>query len=160
MSVTQIDATIPVLAPGVGYGIVLGMGMGFAALMVVISQVTSRYTEHGASASSEEYTSASRSLKPGLIASGIVSAATWAATLLQASTVCMAFGVSGPWWYGAGSATQIVRPCLPFFFFSRRVSLVSRRWHLRRTQSNSKEMPLVLTLSWKSLVLAGEQCHI
>lgn len=103
---TQIDASAPVLASGVGYAIVLGMGMGFAALMLLINRITTRYST--ISGSSEEYTSASRSLKPGLIASGIVSAATWAATLLQSSTVCLAYGVSGPWWYAAGSATQIV----------------------------------------------------
>ncbi|KAE9404653.1 solute symporter family transporter [Gymnopus androsaceus JB14] len=103
---TQIDASAPVLASGVGYAIVLGMGMGFAALMLLINRITTRYST--ISGSSEEYTSASRSLKPGLIASGIVSAATWAATLLQSSTVCLAYGVSGPWWYAAGSATQIM----------------------------------------------------
>ncbi|TRM56000.1 solute symporter family transporter [Schizophyllum amplum] len=103
-----MDATAPVLAPSAGYGIVLGMGFGFAGLMLVLSKLTARYTTFAASGSSEEYTSASRSLKPGLIASGIVSAATWAATLLQSSTVAVAYGVSGPWWYAAGSATQIM----------------------------------------------------
>lgn len=46
----------------------------FAGLMLLITKITNRYTEHTASGSSEEYTSASRSLKPGLVASGIVSA--------------------------------------------------------------------------------------
>ncbi|KAJ7512988.1 solute symporter family transporter [Mycena galericulata] len=104
----QIDASAPVLSPGVGYGIVLGMGLGLAVLMLAITKLTTRYSEHSASQSSEEYTSASRSLRPGLIASGIVSAATWAATLLQASTVCLVYGLSGPWWYAAGSSTQIM----------------------------------------------------
>ncbi|KAJ6570850.1 solute symporter family transporter [Mycena vulgaris] len=108
MSTVQIDASAPVLSPSVGYGIVVGMGFGFAVLMLAITKLTTRYSEHSASESSEEYTSASRSLKPGLIASGIVSAATWAATLLQASTVCLVYGLSGPWWYAAGSSTQIM----------------------------------------------------
>ena len=43
----------------------------------------------------EEFNTASRSVKPGLIASGIVSAWTWAATLLQSSTVAYSFGVAG-----------------------------------------------------------------
>ncbi|KAJ7667142.1 Sodium:solute symporter family-domain-containing protein [Mycena rosella] len=108
MSTSQIDASAPVLSSGVGYAIVLGMGGGFAVLMLAITKLTTRYSEHSAAESSEEYTSASRSLKPGLIASGIVSAATWAATLLQASTVCLVYGLSGPWWYAAGSSTQIM----------------------------------------------------
>ncbi|KAL8291661.1 hypothetical protein RQP46_001919 [Phenoliferia psychrophenolica] len=56
--------------------------------MILISLVTNRYTRYSLS-SSEEFTSASRSLNPG-----ITSAATWAATLLQS-------------WYGAGSVSQI-----------------------------------------------------
>ncbi|KAJ7244056.1 solute symporter family transporter [Mycena rebaudengoi] len=79
-TVVQINAATPVLSPGVGYAIVLGMGLGFAVLMLVIS----------------------------LIASGIVSAGTWAATLLQSSAVCLAYGLSGPWWYAAGASTQIL----------------------------------------------------
>lgn len=105
---TQIDASAPILSSGVGYAIVLDMGMGFAGLMLFITKLTDRYTEHHAGGSSEKFTSASRSLKPGLIASGIVSAATWAATLLQSATVCLVYGLSGPWWYAAGSATQIM----------------------------------------------------
>ncbi|CAK5262103.1 unnamed protein product, partial [Mycena citricolor] len=101
------DASAPVLSSGVGYAIVLGMGLGFAVLMLAITKLSARYSGVSSS-SSEEYTSASRSLKPGLIASGIVSAATWAATLLQASTVCLVYGLSGPWWYAAGSSTQIM----------------------------------------------------
>jgi hypothetical protein len=128
MSGAQINASAPVLSPGVGYGIVLGMGLEFAVLMLAITKLTTRYGEHSASESSLVYTSesASRSLKPGLIASGMFlqvnglfrlfsmvilnqSKATWAATRLQASTVCLVYGLSGPWWYAAGSSTQIVR---------------------------------------------------
>ena len=56
---------------------------------------------------SEEFNTASRSVKPGLIASGVVSAWTWAATLLQSSTVTYEYGVSGPFWYAAGATVQI-----------------------------------------------------
>lgn len=56
---------------------------------------------------SEEFNTASRSVKPGLIAAGVVSAWTWAATLLQASTVAYEYGVSGPFWYAAGATVQI-----------------------------------------------------
>ncbi|KAJ7039002.1 solute symporter family transporter [Mycena alexandri] len=109
MSTTQMNASAPVLSPAVGYGVVLGLGLGFAVVVLAVMKITARhYPEHSATNSSEEYTSASRSLKPGLIASGIVSAATWAATLLQASTVCLVFGLSGPWWYAAGASTQIM----------------------------------------------------
>ncbi|KIK95701.1 hypothetical protein PAXRUDRAFT_32837 [Paxillus rubicundulus Ve08.2h10] len=46
--------------------------------------------------SSEEFTSASRGVKPGLVCCGIVSAWTWSAALLRSSTAAYTFGVSGP----------------------------------------------------------------
>ena len=61
---------------------ILGIGLFFSAFMVGLTAIQSRYT--GVSPrNSEEFTSASRSVKPGLIASGIVSAWTWAATLVR-----------------------------------------------------------------------------
>lgn len=46
------------------------------------------------------------SVPPGLIAAGIVSAWTWAATLLQSSATAYKFGISGPWWYASGACIQ------------------------------------------------------
>lgn len=59
--------------------------------------VKNRYTRFSTK-QSEEFNTASRSVKPGLIASGIVSAWTWAATLLQSGTVAYEYGVAGPFW--------------------------------------------------------------
>lgn len=67
-------------------GVVVGIGFFFAFLMMGISWMQNRYTAYSTK-QSEEFNTASRSVKPGLIASGIVSAWTWAATLLQSSTV-------------------------------------------------------------------------
>ncbi|KAF5309053.1 hypothetical protein D9619_013578 [Psilocybe cf. subviscida] len=96
-----------VLPQGAGYGVVVGIGLFFSAFMLVITAIQARYTAFSPK-NSEEFTSASRSVKPGLIASGIVSAWTWAATLLQSSAVAYKFGISGPWWYGAGATVQVL----------------------------------------------------
>ncbi|PPQ88172.1 hypothetical protein CVT25_005137 [Psilocybe cyanescens] len=96
-----------VLPQGAGYGVVVGIGLFFSAFMLCITAIQARYTAFSPK-NSEEFTSASRSIKPGLIASGIVSAWTWAATLLQSSAVAYKFGISGPWWYGAGATVQIL----------------------------------------------------
>ncbi|PPQ69730.1 hypothetical protein CVT24_001316 [Panaeolus cyanescens] len=96
-----------VLPQGAGYGVVVGIGLFFSAFMIGITAIQARYTAFSPK-NSEEFTSASRSIKPGLIASGIVSAWTWAATLLQSSAVAYKFGISGPWWYGAGATVQIL----------------------------------------------------
>ncbi|KAG0704551.1 putative urea transporter [Suillus ampliporus] len=74
--------------------------------MLCLTAVQSNFSRFTPS-SSEEFTSASRSVKPGLVCCGIVSAWTWSATLLQSSTAAYTFGVSGPWWYGAGGSIQV-----------------------------------------------------
>jgi len=101
--------------------------------MVGLTAVQTRYTGFSPK-SADEFNSASRSVKPGLIAAGIVSAWTWAATLvrlslepsfvlsppdahlafvcsaskLQSSAVAYRYGISGPWWYGAGATIQVL----------------------------------------------------
>ncbi|RDW79313.1 sodium:solute symporter family protein [Aspergillus mulundensis] len=104
----------PVLPEGAGYGVVVGIGLFFALLMACVSYLQNRYTQYSTK-TSEEFNTASRSVKPGLIANGVVSAWTWAATLLQSSTVAYEYGISGPFWceyilfrpYAAGSTVQI-----------------------------------------------------
>ncbi|KAF8880652.1 urea transporter [Infundibulicybe gibba] len=89
--------TSAILPSGAGYGV--GIGLFFSAFMICLTAIQARYTAFSPK-NSEEFSSASRSVKPGLIASGIVSAWTWAATLLQSSAVAYRYGISGPWWYG------------------------------------------------------------
>ncbi|KAK4888314.1 hypothetical protein LTR27_012765 [Elasticomyces elasticus] len=96
----------PILSQGVGYGVVIGIGAFFTVVMAGISWTQNRYTRFSTK-TSEEFNTASRSVKPGLIACGVVSAWTWAATLLQSATVAYQYGVSGPFWYAAGATVQI-----------------------------------------------------
>ncbi|KAF9450855.1 urea transporter [Macrolepiota fuliginosa MF-IS2] len=96
-----------VLPQGAGYGVVIGIGLFFSAFMIGLTALQARYTVFSPK-DTEEFNTASRSVKPGLIASGIVSAWTWSATLLQSSAVAYEFGISGPWWYGAGATVQIL----------------------------------------------------
>ena len=63
---------IAVLPSGAGYGIVIGIGGVFALFMLGITWVQNRYTDFSTH-QSEEFNTASRSVKPGLIAAGIVS---------------------------------------------------------------------------------------
>ncbi|RPD65429.1 urea transporter [Lentinus tigrinus ALCF2SS1-7] len=102
-----MSANEPILPQGAGYGVVVGIGLFFSAFMLCLTAIQARYTGFSPK-NSEEFNSASRSVKPGLIASGIVSAWTWAATLLQSSAVAYKDGISGPWWYGAGATVQVL----------------------------------------------------
>jgi Na+/proline symporter len=51
---------------------------------------------------------ADRSLTTGLVASAVVSSWTWAATLLQSSSVAYNYGLSGPFWYASGATIQVL----------------------------------------------------
>ena len=71
-----------------------GVGFFFTFMMMGLSWIQNRYSRFDTK-TSEEFNTASRSVKPGLIAAGIVSAWTWAATLLQSATVGYRYGVAG-----------------------------------------------------------------
>ncbi|KAK8074512.1 hypothetical protein PG997_009175 [Apiospora hydei] len=98
---------IQVLDSGVGYGIVIGIGAFFALLMLALTWLQNRYTAYSTK-QAEEFNTASRSVKPGLIAAGIVSSWTWSSTLLTSSTFAYSYGICGPMWYGAMGTSQIL----------------------------------------------------
>ncbi|KAI5362289.1 Putative sodium/solute symporter, sodium/glucose symporter superfamily [Septoria linicola] len=98
---------IQVLPPSAGYGIVIGIGGVFALIMLGITWTQNRYTRFSTH-QAEEFNTASRSVKPGLIASGIVSSWTWSATLLTSSTFAYSYGVCGGMWYAAMGTLQIL----------------------------------------------------
>ena len=87
--------------------------------MMGLSWIQNRYSRFDTK-SSEEFNTASRSVKPGLIAAGIVSAWTWAATLLQSATVGYRYGV-------AGKKTTTVRCVTAYLLSTVRALLVRRR---------------------------------
>ncbi|PWN53180.1 Na+/solute symporter [Violaceomyces palustris] len=100
-------ATARVLSQGVGWGVVCGLGFVFALFIILLSAIQNRYTKLSLS-STDEFASASRSVKPGLVAAGICSAWTWSSTLLQSSAVTYNVGVAGGYWYAAGATIQIL----------------------------------------------------
>ncbi|KWU42090.1 Na+/solute symporter [Rhodotorula sp. JG-1b] len=94
------------LGPGVGYGLVVGAGAFFAIFMIILTRIQARFTNLDPN-SANEFATASKSVKPGLICCGIVSAWTWSATLLQSSAASHQDGLSAAWWYGVGGTIQI-----------------------------------------------------
>lgn len=117
---------MPIFSEGVGYGLIIGLGALFAVGMSFISLMLSRLMSEVQD--SEMYMTAKHSVKVGLVASAVVSSWTIAATLLSSTTgsvspagyppakiltsiVCVTegylYGVSGPYWYGAGASVQI-----------------------------------------------------
>jgi urea-proton symporter len=116
-------AIAPPLGTAWGYGIILGLGSLFALgmvsivphhseldtdcpLQVLVTWILKRYNHE--LQTSEMFSTAGRTVKSGLVASAVVSSWTWAATLLQSSSVAYRYGVSGPFWYASGATVQIL----------------------------------------------------
>ncbi|OAG35053.1 hypothetical protein AYO21_10785 [Fonsecaea monophora] len=107
MSTYSVGPELKVLSPGVGYGIIAGIGAVFTLVMILTAKFQNRYFAFSTK-QSEEFNTASRNVKPGLIVAGIVSAWTWSATLLTSSTFAYSFGISGPMWYAALGSSQVI----------------------------------------------------
>jgi SSS family transporter len=99
----QIGKALP---EQVGWFIVVGLGAIFAVVISIEIKLEEKYL--GVRETSEWFNTAGRTIKTGLTAAAIVSAWTWAATLLQSSTVAFQYGVSGPFWYAAGASIQVL----------------------------------------------------
>ncbi|KAK6198820.1 urea active transport protein [Scheffersomyces amazonensis] len=98
------DRFIP-LPQGAGYAVVVGLGAVFAFGMMLITYVLRRYNREIMTA--EEFATAGRSVKTGLISAAVVSSWTWAATLLTSTTQVYNNGISGGFFYAAGATCQI-----------------------------------------------------
>lgn len=95
-----------ILSEGIGYGILFGVGLVMAIVVTLLVRAESKWL--GTKKTFEWFYTAGRNVKSGLIAASVVSSWTWAATLLQSSSVAYQFGISGPFWYAAGASIQIL----------------------------------------------------
>ncbi|KAK6198817.1 urea active transport protein [Scheffersomyces amazonensis] len=93
------------LPQSAGYAVVVGLGGVFAFGMMLITYVLRRYNREIMTA--EEFATAGRSVKTGLISAAVVSSWTWAATLLTSTTIVYDYGISGGFFYAAGATVQI-----------------------------------------------------
>ncbi|KAH9201189.1 Sodium:solute symporter family-domain-containing protein [Zygosaccharomyces rouxii] len=96
----------PPLPEGAGYAVVVGLGALFAVGMILTTYMLRRYQKEIITA--EEFATAGRSVKTGLIAAAVVSSWTWAATLLTSTSMAYKVGISGPYYYASGACVQIV----------------------------------------------------
>ena len=84
----------------------IGVGILMASVVLILVKAETKWL--GTKKTFEWFSTAGRTVKTGLIVTSVVSAWTWAATLLQSSTVAYQYGVSGPFWYAAGASIQVV----------------------------------------------------
>jgi Na+/proline symporter len=95
--------TLQILSQGGGYGIIVVIGIFFALVMLLLPKPFTSYSSHAV----EEFATASRSVKPGLITAGIVSSWTWPGTLLTSSTVTSTYGIQGAFNWACFGCFQI-----------------------------------------------------
>ena len=95
-----------ILPENVGYIVLVGVGLILALAVTLMVKAETKWL--GTRKTFEWFYTAGRTIKTGLIASSIVSAWTWAATLLQSSTVTYEFGIGGSFWYAAGASIQVI----------------------------------------------------
>ena len=95
-----------ILDESIGYLILIGVGILLASVVLILVKAETKWL--GTKKTFEWFSTAGRTVKTGLIVTSVVSAWTWAATLLQSSTVAYQYGISGPFWYAAGASIQVV----------------------------------------------------
>ena len=95
-----------VLPQGAGYAIVCGLGAVFAVGMIATTNMLKRYQREIMTA--EEFATAGRTVKTGLVASAVVSSWIWASTLLTSTAMQYNYGVFGGYTYSAGASFQII----------------------------------------------------
>ncbi len=95
-----------ILSENIGYLVLIGVGLIMVIAVTLMVKAETKWL--GTRKTSEWFYTAGRTIKTGLIASSIVSAWTWAATLLQSSTVTFEFGMAGAFWYAAGASIQVI----------------------------------------------------
>lgn len=78
------DTSFVPLPQSAGYAILVGLGAVFAFGMILTTYLLKRYNKEIITA--EEFATAGRSVKSGLISAAVVSSWTWAATLLTSTT--------------------------------------------------------------------------
>ncbi len=95
-----------ILSQETGYLIFIGGGLIMTLLVLLLIFVDTKWL--GTRKTFEWFSTAGRNIKSGLLASSVISAWIWAATLLESSTVAYKYGISGPFWYAAGASIQII----------------------------------------------------
>ncbi|TDZ36081.1 putative urea active transporter 1 [Colletotrichum spinosum] len=95
------------LPQSVGYGVVVAVGLVFAFCMMGVTAILKK-TLHEDNSNAETFMVANRSVRPGLVASAVVSSWLWSTALLSCVLVTYSYGISGAFWYGGGCSTVIV----------------------------------------------------
>ncbi|KPM37917.1 putative urea active transporter 1 [Neonectria ditissima] len=99
------EALVP-LSQGLGYGVVIGVGLAFALGMILVTKFLQRFLGER-SDRSEMFMVANRSVGTGLTASAVVSSWMRATAIIWTAAQGYLYGIAAPFWYAAGCTIQI-----------------------------------------------------
>ncbi|KAI1080720.1 Sodium:solute symporter family-domain-containing protein [Whalleya microplaca] len=97
---------VSLLSEGVGYGVVIGLGVLFALVILVAVKLQKVYLNED-SGESEMFMVANRTVGTGLTCSAVFSSWMWINETVFSSVQCYKFGIAAPMWFGSGVAFQI-----------------------------------------------------
>ena len=97
---------VSLLSQGTGYGIIIGLGILFAVIILVAVKIQKLYLMED-SGQSEMFMVANRSVGTGLTCSAVFSSWMWINETVFSSVVCYQYGLAAPMWFGTGLSFQI-----------------------------------------------------
>ncbi|OTA60809.1 hypothetical protein K449DRAFT_415056 [Hypoxylon sp. EC38] len=107
MSQLQLGVHGITLVPqGTGYGLLIGLGVAFCAVILVAIKIQKAYLSED-SGTSEMFMVANRSVGIGLTASAVFSSWMWINETVFAAAMCYRFGLAVPLWWATGLCFQI-----------------------------------------------------
>ena len=102
----NVDQGISLLSQGTGYGIIIGLGVLFAAVILAAVKIQKLYLMEDLGRS-EMFMVANRSVGTGLTCSAVFSSWMWINETVFSSVVCYQYGLAAPMWFGTGLSFQI-----------------------------------------------------
>ncbi|KAI1101999.1 Sodium:solute symporter family-domain-containing protein [Jackrogersella minutella] len=97
---------LTLIPQGTGYGLLIGLGVGFCAVILVAIKVQKAYLSED-SGTSEMFMVANRSVGIGLTASAVFSSWMWINETVFSAAMCYRFGLAVPLWWATGLCFQI-----------------------------------------------------
>ncbi|OJJ37011.1 hypothetical protein ASPWEDRAFT_108248 [Aspergillus wentii DTO 134E9] len=106
MGVDLTTAGVTLVPQGVGYGLLIGLGVLFCAVIIIAVRIQKSYLAED-SGKSEMFMVANRTVGTGLTASAVFSSWMWIDETVSSAVQCYRFGLAAPMWYGSGLCFQI-----------------------------------------------------
>ncbi|TVY93675.1 Urea active transporter [Lachnellula willkommii] len=101
LTLGDVTGGVSLLSQATGYGMVIGLSIIFAGIILLATKVQKLYLQED-SGKSEMFMVANRSVGTGLTASAVFSSWMWINETVFSSVMGYNYGIAGPFWFAAG----------------------------------------------------------